>query len=191
MYSSAAGSLAPMDDKGGNGMARFLCNRKGRAARPRGVESVRQVTHGSHRPQRLPCAGHNVVSAPARQPLKSGWNWSSKYASEDAVGFRRRASPRHEGGRSQRECAAATAGRVPGSSKSWMSYGLLSESIHRPHERAVDRVSAGDGARHLKGDATPNTHGKRQAMTHSKEKGKRKASIRSMRDGTTVPDGDD
>jgi hypothetical protein len=72
-----------------------------------------------------------------------------------------------------------------------MSYGLLSESIHRPHERAVDRVSAGDGARHLKGDATPNTHGKRQAMTHSKEKGKRKASIRSMRDGTTVPDGDD
>jgi hypothetical protein len=169
-------------------MVRFLCNRHGRAARRRGVESVRQVTHGSRRPQRLPCAGYNVDSAPARKSLKSGWNWSSKYASEDAVGFRRRAPPRHWAG---------AAGRMPGSSKSWMSYGLLSESIHRPHERAADRVSAGDGARHLKGDATPNTHGRGHAMTHSKEKGKRKASIRSMRNGsgpsqgTTVPVGDD
>jgi hypothetical protein len=78
-----------------------------------------------------------------------------------------------------------------------MSYSLLSESIHRPHERAADRVSAGDGVRHLKGDATPNTHGKCHAKAHSKEKGKRKASIGSMRDGagpsqgTTVPGGDD
>jgi hypothetical protein len=115
-------------------MVRFLCNRKGRAARRRGVESVRQITHGSRRPKRLPCAGHNVDSAPARKSLKSGWNRSSKYASEDAVGFRRRAPPRHRAG---------AAGRMPGSSKSWMSYGLLSESIHRPHERAADRVSAG------------------------------------------------
>lgn len=188
MHSGAAGALAPMDDKRGNDMVRFLCNRKDRAGRQRGVESVRQITHGSRRPQRLPCAGHNVVSAPARKSLKSGWNRSSKYASEDAVGFRRRAPPRHRAG---------AAGRMPGSSKSWMSYGLLSESIHRPHERAADRVSAGDGARYLKGDATPNTHGRGHAMTHSKEKGKRKASIRSMRDGSgpsqgaTVPDGDD
>jgi hypothetical protein len=176
MHSGAAGSPAPVDDIRGNDMVRFLCNKNDRRMWRRGGESVRQVTHGSRGPQRLPCAGHNVVSAPARQSLKRGWNRSSKYASEYAVGFRRCASPRHRSGRSRRECAAAAAGRVPGSSKSWMSYGLLSES---------------------KDDATPNTHGKRHAMTHSKEKGKRKASIRSMQDGsgpsqgTTAPDGDD
>ncbi|HCY61914.1 MAG TPA: hypothetical protein DHV59_03560 [Oxalobacteraceae bacterium] len=68
-----------------------------------------------------------------------------------------------------------------------MSYGLLSESIHRPHERAADRVSAGDGARHLRGDATPDTQGRIPAKAHSKEKAEKSYCIDPVDVGWVKP----